>query len=57
MSPLIGAHQLGWDGDLIVTIGEPNSTALVAVRINEQVEWLERRDVERLRELCDEALA
>lgn len=54
---ITGAHQLGWDGDLTVQAAETNSTAIMHLSVNGHVEWLERRDVEHLRDLCDEALA
>jgi hypothetical protein len=49
-------HVLGWDGDM--TIGPPHAPtdALMRVEVEDGYEALSRADVERLRDLCEEAL-
>lgn len=56
MSPLSGAHQLGWDGDLVVRPANANNTAIMKIEADGGYEMLDRADVERLRDLCTEAL-
>lgn len=50
-------HVLGWDGDMAVGPPIGPTDALMRVEVGNDYEALSRADVERLRDLCEEALA
>lgn len=58
---IFGEHTLGMDGDLTVRgpdgTGNDPMTLIIDNGDGQAFEYLSRSDVERLRDLCDEALA
>lgn len=63
---IFGEHTLGVDGDLTVAGSSNTIHALMTIEIvngdgaggaDRCFEWLSRSDIERLRDLCDEALS
>jgi hypothetical protein len=58
---IFGEHTIGAYGDLIVQggAGDGSGGYLMTITLKDAgvEEWLSRADVERLRDLCEEALA